>query len=782
MIKTNRLKQVLAVVIMAVVLGGVGQLTKLPTPLFPDDYSTIVVDQSGDYLRVFLNSEEQWIFPPSQEELPQKLKTAVINFEDKRFYSHWGVDPLAVARAMGQDLKAMKKVSGASTITMQVARLAEEKERTMFNKLIEMGQALRLETQYSKEELLRFYLTHAPYGGNIVGYKAASLRYFGKEPSSLTWGQAALLAVLPNSPALINPHRGRERLKQKRNRLLAKLKEKRIIDQTTCQLAQAEGIPKGEISFDLAAPHLARKLKKEQEQNIIKTTIDKELQLKVKGLVQNYMKKMKQHGVYNASVLVADTKTGAVKVYLGSNDYFDQQHGGKIDGVQMKRSSGSILKPFLYALAMDQGLIVADSKLKDIPTSYGAYSPYNANHQFKGVVTAQTALIDSLNAPAVALLDQYGIKNFYNFLEQAGVTTLFRTAEEYGLPLVLGGAEVKIWDIAALYRGLGNAGYFSGLQVTAEEGTDIFAPVKQSQQLITKGSAYLTLDIIDDLKRPGQDYFWRNYTSQWRIAWKTGTSYGNRDAWAVGTAPDWTIAVWLGNFSGQENKELSGLNAAAPLFFEIFNSLEKDYYQKFFSRPSSSLEEIKVSAETAYRLPKKIVEQDLADVTTAIRAKGAKPLRYSPYEEIVYSNQAQTKEVCSRCWNRDDVSKSLKVLYPPQVVQYLQELGNDKYISLPHQESCPTVNSTNPIEFIYPQDNSIIAIPRETDGEYQQLRFKIAHTGEQSKLFWYLDQKYLGCTKNKHQKSLLPTNGAHQLHVVDQEGYHREIKFYIKRN
>ena len=777
----NKVKIILASLITVLIIGGgVWQLTKLPAPLFPDDYSTVVVDETGEQLRVFLNSQEQWIFPPQDKELPAKLITAVTQFEDKRFYKHWGVDPLAVGRALVQDLRAGKIVSGASTITMQVARLAKEKDRTVVNKLIEMIQALRLEVKYSKEEILRLYLNHAPYGGNIKGYQAAAQRYFGKEAADLTWGQASLLAVLPNSPSLINPNRGREKLKTKRNRLLDKLQRKGIIDETTCQLAQAEEIPQGEQAFDLAAPHLARRLNNKYKQDVIKTTINKDLQQQSTQLVQKYMQKLQQQGVNNCAVLIADTKTGQVKSYIGSNDYFDHQHSGKIDGVQMKRSSGSILKPFLYAGAMDQGLIIPPSKIEDIPNSYGAYSPYNADNDFAGVVTARKALVNSLNAPAVSLLDQYGVQEFYDLLEEAGITTLFREAEAYGLPLALGGAEIKVWDIAALYRGLGNYGHFSGLEVMQSED-ELFTTVDQAQQLITPGAAYLTLDIIDDLKRPGADYFWRNYASQYRIAWKTGTSYGNRDAWAVGTSPEWTIAVWVGNFNGQENQKISGLNAAAPLFFELFNSLDKDYYQDFFAKPKDDLEEIKVSAQTGYRLSDKIMEQDLADLTTAVAPKNAKPLRYSPYEEIVYTNQAQTKEVCSRCWERNDLTKSLQVVYPPQVVAYLSKRGNNVYTTLPHRADCPTVSNNNPIEFIYPQQDSIISIPRGSDGNYQKVTFKVAHSGQNSKLFWYLDQEYLGTTKGSHQKLLLPASGEHQLHVVDGAGYHREIEFYVKK-
>lgn len=751
-----------------IIITGVWWLVQLPSPLFKPDYSTVVLDENGKFLRVFINEREQWALPPDGDKIPDKLKEAVLNYEDKRFYDHHGIDPLALVRAFYQNLREMDKISGASTITMQVARLTRPKARTIVNKLIEMVQALKIERKYSKEEILKSYLTHAPYGGNIIGYQTASYRYFGKNPAEMTWGEAATLAVLPNSPGLINPVQDSKKLKEKRNRLLKKLFSLEIIDEHTYQLAVTEPIPDKQLPFALSAPHLAEKLKSVSKQKIIKTTISRNLQQQVNRIAGEYMEMMKERGAYNCAILLASSETGEVKAYLGSHDYYDKIHSGQINGVEMARSTGSILKPFLYGLAMDEGLIIPQSKIKDIPISYGAYTPYNYSGGFDGVVTAREALIRSLNAPAVNLLDEYGIERFYSFLKKVGLTTLFRTPEEYGLPLILGGAEASLWDAASLYYGLANYGYFDRLHVIKDDEKNT------GKRLISQGSAYLVLDILKDLNRPGVEYFWQEYASNWKIAWKTGTSYGNRDSWAVGITPQWVIAVWVGNFDGSESQVLTGLGAAAPLLFRIFNSLEKDSYRSWFNRPID-LKKIRVSVNTGYRLkgyPEKTVEID-APVS-------ARPLRYSPFERVIYLSGDGSEEVCSLCWDRGDIKEVLKVVYPPEVIEYLKEMGNAFYTIPPHRKSCPTVSPENPIRFIYPQEGSKILIPRGIEGEYQKVKIKVAHSHHESKLFWYLDDNYLGETVEFHQQARVLSTGRHKLHVVDDEGHHREIVFYVE--
>ena len=743
-------------------------ISRIPDPLFPPDYSTLVLDEEGRYLRVFLNSKEQWHFPADGREVPERLKTAVIHFEDKRFEQHHGVDLAAVFRAAYQNLRRGEVVSGASTITMQLARLMRPKERTIKNKLIEMLQAVRIELKYSKDEILNLYLLHAPYGGNIIGFRTASLRYFGKEPENLSWAEAATLAVLPNNPANVNPVQNPARLKEKRDELLESLYQAGIIDRNTMQLALAEPVADRLYPFPLSAPQLAEKLARETEGDIIRTTINKGIQDQATAILKNYVEDNRNRGMRNAALLLTETVSGEVKAYVASQDFFDDANLGKIDGIQMRRSSASTLKPFLYALAMDEGMLIRESRLLDIPTSYGGYTPYNANNKFSGVVRADEALIRSLNAPVVNLLYHYGVEEFYEFLAEAGMEGLFRRAEDYGLSLILGGAEISLWELSRLYRGLGNYGFFSGLRVLRD------AEEPAGKQLLSPGSAYLVLETLKELKRPGTEYYWQDFQSSAPIAWKTGTSYGSRDAWAVGVSPDWTIAVWVGNFAGGEIKGMSGLESAAPLLFKVFNQLEKKGHKNWFEAPAGGLKEIQASASTGYRL-----RENTGEVVRTLAPAGAKPLQYSPYERVFYLDEAETMEVCSLCWDRADLKVVQKVIYPPQVYKYL---GNREVHAIPpHNPACPGAREINPIEFIYPQEGSLIFLPRGIDGEYQQVNLEAAHAQRESRLFWYLDNHYLGETVNKHQLTLAPEPGWHRLLVIDGWGNSKEISFYLER-
>lgn len=337
-------------------------------------------------------------------------------------------------------------MSGASTITMQVARLRKQKNRTYGQKVLEMIQAIKIDLRLSKQEILKAYLNHAPYGGNIIGYRTASRRYFDKEPVELSWAEAATLAVLPNAPGMVSPSANKQILENKRNLLLAKLYENQKIDKQTYELAIIEPLPDHEYRFKILAPHLTQKIKSSNpEEKIINTTIDYNLQDYLEQLTKQYISFQRRKGINNATALVIETKTGKVKAYVGSQGFFDFEGLGQVDGVQAPRSSGSVLKPFLYALAMDEGIVIPQTLIKDVPSYFDAFSPNNADEKFNGIVTAKGALIRSLNIPAVRLLNTYGVYRFYSFLQNAGMSTLFRTAEDYGLPLIIGGAEITAW-------------------------------------------------------------------------------------------------------------------------------------------------------------------------------------------------------------------------------------------------------------------------------------------------------------------------------------------------
>ncbi|MDE2810841.1 MAG: penicillin-binding protein 1C [Gemmatimonadota bacterium] len=747
-------------------------LTPLPRPLFAPDYSTLIVDHDGQLLRAFLSHGQQWCFPPDTSlAVPAKLRTAVLHFEDRRFYRHLGVDPLALGRALYQSATAGTVKSGASTITMQVARLMRPKERTYVNKTLETLLALKIELYYAKDQILRLYLDHAPYGGNIVGYQAAAHKYFRKPPDELTWSEAATLAVLPNAPGLVSPTADPQRLVQKRNRLLADLQNSGYFDAETLRLALAEPVPTRAFPYPVWAPHLSRSLKRDRQGRLIKTTIDANLQRELESLVGRHLRYLDHQGIGNGAALLVETGSGKVRAYVGSRDFFDPVHQGQVDGVIAPRSSGSLLKPFLYALSMDAGLILPQTLVKDVPTFYSGFSPRNADERYDGLVRAEEALVRSLNVPAVRLLRRYGLFNFYRFLQDAGVSTLVRPADDYGLPLILGGAEVTLWDMARLFRGLARGGQIEPLRYLQEQ-TEL-AP---SVPLISPSAAYLVLEALRNVRRPGVEYYWHQYQDQWPLAWKTGTSYGQRDAWALGVSPAWTIAVWVGNFSGEGNPALSGARAAGPLLFDIFHRVPKDLDQAWFPRPDADLTTATLCLDSGQP-----ASPHCPQPTQALTPRHRRPMPRCPYHRSIVLNGAGTHQVCSLCWKPDDHRLAQQMVYPTDVVQYLRERGQVLHDPPPHKADCPVQPEAKPLQVLYPTPEARLQVGRDFDGKQQPIVLRAAHSDRERALFWYVNHRFLGRTVNQHRLAVSLEPGAHALEIVDAHGFRDRTRFYVVR-
>ncbi|OFX88055.1 MAG: penicillin-binding protein 1C [Bacteroidetes bacterium GWF2_33_16] len=746
----------------------------LPNPLFNTDYSLIIKDESGKMLRVFLNKNEQWCLPLEDSiPVPEKLKTAVITYEDQYFYWHPGVNPVSLVRAIYQNISEKRIVSGASTISMQVARLRKRESRSYSQKIKEMFLALKINLYYSKDEILDLYLHHAPYGGNIIGYRTASKRYFDKDPRELSWGEAATLAVLPNAPGMVSPSANKKQLQIKRDQLLQKLFNKKVIDKETYDLALLEPLPDREYRFKIVAPHLSQTIKNSNPKGkIITTTIDFELQDYLEQVTKQYVAFQRRQGIKNGAVLVVETKTGKVKAYVGSQGFFDAEGLGQVDGVMASRSSGSLLKPFLYALAIDEGIIIPQTLVKDVPSYFDAFSPNNADEKFNGIVTAKDALIRSLNVPAVRLLNTYGVYRFYSFLQNAGVSTLFRTAEDYGLPLIIGGAEINAWDISMLFRGMANRGSFSPNYYLVADSVTVN---DKSPQLISSGACYLTLEMLNELKRPGAEYYWDQYQNQKPLAWKTGTSYGHKDAWAVGVSPQWTIAVWIGNFDGEGNKNLSGPGSAGPLLFDVFNYLKGDPTQKWFEKIEMDFKEVCICKETGFLAGDYCDDKDTVEVPIYMN-----PLRLCPFHYNVFLDTEEKYAVCSYCWEPGYHEKHY-LLYPADVTYYLRLRGQIIEKIPEHNPLCDKRSGINPLEFLYPTDSALIQIPRDFDGQYQKIISKIAHQTPTKNVFWYLDDFYLGSTKENHSKAIELSKGWHEIIVIDEDGYKDKVKVFVRK-
>ena len=720
--------------------------------IFEDRYSVSVLDDKGEIIGVSLNKDEQWHLK-SIDEISEKLKISVINYEDKDFYKHFGVDFTSLVRAVRDNLIKGRK-TGASTITMQVAKSLKPKERNIFNKYIEIIQAIKIDKFFEKDEILRMYLNNVPYGGNIVGYKTASYMYFQKKPDELTWAEATLLAVLPNSPGLMNVEKNQNKLLKKRDFLLKKLYDKKIINKRQYEISLKEPLPDKRYSFENLAPHLIRRVIEERKEKIIKTTIDSELQEKIEKISKDYSDFLKTQGIKNLSVLLIDNKSSEIKSYIGSQDFYDFENNGQVDGIIAKRSPGSLLKPFLYAVAIDEGLIAPCSKVPDVPLYFVNFSPQNANKKYYGIVEIQDALIKSLNIPFVSLLKEYGEEKFFYFLKEVlGFSD--DNPSRYGLSLILGTKEFTMEEIGKLYSGLANFGDFRS-PIYIDVGTRNFS--KESRYL-SKGSSYLTLNTIKKLERPGMETLYKEKNP---ISWKTGTSHGRRDGWAVGVTPDWTLVVWVGNFTGEGNSNLTGVYSAGNLLFRIMKILPKK--QKEFQKPND-LVKIKVDEETGYRLKYQIPSKEI------LYPIDAKPLRTSPYYKKIFIDD-NGQEIDSRDENFLNRKEKIILNYPIEVINFFIRNGFDV------SNIFGNTSKKKGIKIIYPTNGLRITIPKDFDGE-KDLIIKIANLKNQN-LYWYLNGEYLDKTRDR-EKNLKLGNGKYQLTIISEEGDMEKINFEILR-
>lgn len=568
---TSRRLIVILLAALFLVVGAFIGIISLPLPLekFSAPQATRFYDRNEELIQVIISDDGFFRLAVNLNDLPDLLIDTLILQEDQYFFQHPGVNPFAIARALLGNVASGRVVSGASTITMQLARMLERKPRTVFVKLIEMFRALQLEHRYSKLEILQAYLSIAPYGGNLEGLHSATYAYFGKPTKQLSAAQIALLVVIPKSPNSLRPDRHPEMAKLKRDTLLHKMAASGLIDRSTLMHAIDEPIPNQRLSFPAKIPHLAWYLKSQHPHKTdFYTSLDSNVQLRTEQMVRQYVGSLKDQGIQNASAVVIDTATREVRAMIGSADYFDIPSEGANNGAVALRSPGSTLKPFLYGLAMDDGLIAEKTKLADIPLSVAGYKPSNYSKTFRGHVTVREALIDSLNVVAVRLSQQLGIEKLYGLLKAGGITTLEHPPGYYGLPLVLGGVEISLLELTNLYAALANYGEYLPYKILTTG-----QPEQPPIHLLSPEASWLVGDILTDVERPDFPSIWQYSSSRPTVAWKTGTSYGHQDAWSVGYHPEYTVGVWVGNFSGAPASRLSGNHTAAPLFFDIVQAI-----------------------------------------------------------------------------------------------------------------------------------------------------------------------------------------------------------------
>ncbi len=798
------------IVLSLLIVLLLGYLFCLPGRLFDPPYSTVVTDRNGELLGARVAEDGQWRFPPTAN-VPDKYAVCLIQFEDRHFYSHPGVNPLALGRALVQNVREGRIVSGGSTLTMQVIRLSRQNRRTYAEKLIEMVFATRLELSRSKKEIMALYASHAPMGGNVVGIDAASWRYFGHAPESLSWAEAALLAVLPNSPAMMHVGRDRAGLQRKRDRLLRRLLDSGHIDQTDYELALLEPLPDRPRPLPQVAPHLVTRFHLQHPGTRVRSTVNKHLQVQVEETLSRWSTEFASNYIYNLAALVVDLECNEVLTYCGNVGFESNERGGQVDIIQSLRSTGSILKPFLYSAMLEEGNLLPTELIPDIPINVNGFAPRNFSLDYDGAVPADEALARSLNVPAVLALRKYGVSKFHDLLKRVGLTTLYRSADHYGLSLILGGTEGTLWDVANAYarlayavtdynrdrtyyqhgpfqtsldsevRGLFSPGtsekelFQASLDPEAgDRGSGDGAAVIEGAPPFRAGAAWLTLKALTNVNRPEE--LDRSFVPSVReVAWKTGTSYGFRDGWSVGITPRYLVAVWTGNASGEGRPGLTGARTSARVMFDLFNLLPPTGW---FDCPYGELMEAAVCRESGQLRGMHCPEGSID--TLLLPAKGLQGSVCAHHKRVHVSDDGRYR-VHETCAGARGIRPVSWFQLPPSWEWYYKQ-KHPSYRSLPplSPECSSGSASATEMQFIYPFPGAVLRLTKQLDGSLGNVVFELAHRRPSSRVYWHLGGDYVGETSGIHRMALSPGRGEHTLTVVDEAGGSLAIRFMVE--
>lgn len=744
-------------------------LTCLPKVPFQKSPSTVLESRNGHLLAATISKDGQWFFPAS-DSTPEKFKIAIVEFEDRRFYHHHGISIKALGRATYQNVSNRRVVSGGSTIQMQLARMIRNRKgKKLSDKFYEMLMALRLSARYDREELLNLYAANAPFGGNVIGIDAAAWRYFGHSSAQISWGEAALLAVLPNAPSLMHPGKNRDLLREKRNRLLERLLDQKIITQTDFDLAIMESLPDKPKRLPQKALHYLMQAKQKGfEGKRVHSSINIDMQTKLERIVGIHSNMLSQNGVHNAAAIILDAKTGDVLSYV-ANSSNQKKHQKDVDMIMASRSTGSILKPFLYAEMLQEGSLAPNTLLFDVPTRIGGYAPKNYHENYQGMVPAKDALARSLNIPAVLMLQQFGIARFKSTLTNHGLTTFNRPAGHYGLSLILGGGEAKLFELCHVYQYWVKQLHENGAN-TIHKFDHIHSVPPQRTQL-DPASIYLAFEAMAEVNRPEEEANWLEFEDGRKVAWKTGTSFGFRDAWAIGVTPEYIVGVWTGNADGEGRPGLTGTQASAPILFQAFNMLPRTGW---FEKPNAHLHSYKLCEQSGYRMSDNC-ERGIPTLTP----KNGTLIPSCPFHKVVHLDEKSEKRVVGSCYPPYKMKHSKWFVLPPLAEKFYQS-RQPGYEELPEWLPICQPEQDVVMQFIYPQVNGEIMIPRLPNGKRGKVVFEVAHQNDNALVYWHLNNMFLGTTKGIHQKILVPPTGEQTLMVVDEFGnsIRRKIKVF----
>lgn len=726
----------------------------------------ILYSMDGTMIHAYLSADEQLMVPVPLSKIHPSVVACAISSEDKRFYRHAGVDPKAFGRACIQNVRAGRIVSGASTITMQLARLCDPKPRTIWAKAVEMVRAVQLERAYSKSKILEMYLNHLPFGGNIIGVEAASRVYFGKSAENLNLEECAFLMGIPQSPNRYHPLKFYAEANRRKNYVLARLLEDRVID-TVAYWRSVGALPVvSRHAIPFLAPHFCEWIRNESQgkSGVVRTTLDQSLQQRAEMIVAEHHHTLEQQGIHNISVVVLDNQTRAVRAYVGSQDFFDATYDGQVQGPWALRCPGSALKPFLTLLALEKGDVTPLQKIADVPTHYIGLDPENFYRDYEGMVSIKDALKHSLNVPAVRLLDMEGGDAFKRFLETNGFQHLKRPADYYGLGLVLGGCGVTLLELTNAYATLASGGIFRQISITVLPPLPPLAGEGWGEggKIYSDDAAYLVSDILKEDPAPGGVTF----------AFKTGTSANHKDAWCVGYTPDITVGVWCGNFSGESSRFLVGRSAALPVVEKIIRAAWRPCQRPWFSRPDGigqrqvcALSGLPASPLCPHLVPDNYLPGRTKNHACSIHAQ-------------LFVSTDGTVQYCAGCIDGKVYRTKSIERYPPEIAAFYASKGMTRFQIPPHDTECLMDQAKkNDIRILSPADKDRFY------GEVgTRVPIKVAATRSGQELYLFMDQSYFGKLPPSAVSFYRPEPGPHKLTVLDENGGSVSVAFEVLKS
>ena len=743
-------------------------LFPLPKEKLFKSSSAFVYSREGRLLRAFTSKDKFWRRSVKLEEIPDLMIESVLTCEDRWFYYHPGFNPISIVSAMLDNIRAGRVVRGGSTITMQIARMMEPRKRTVPSKIIELFRAVQLELTYSKKELLEIYFNMVAYGGNIEGIAAASLFYFDKSPDRLSVSEIAVLAAIPVRPAEFRPDISPEKCRHRRNQVLKKMYGRGLISREEYVGAGEEEIPWRRIDLPFIAPHFSRSMVMLYPGScIINSTIDIKIQEICERLACRHHSRLAKKNINNLSAVVIDNESGELLALVGSPDFNDMPHDGQVNGALAPRSPGSALKPFIYALAFEQGLISPQLKVEDIPINYGGYAPVNYDKEYHGIVSVTEALINSFNIPPVNLTSRVGLKKFHDFLKSGGITSLTGNYYDYGLPLILGSGEVKLMELTNLYSLFAGGGVYKNIKITA--GQD----ASPGRRLLSEETCYLISDILSGLARPDLPTCWEFTPDMPKIAWKTGTSYGRRDAWAIGYNPIFTVGVWAGNFSGEGSVDIVGAEIAAPLMFDIFNEIMAGREHVWFDVPRGLA--VRGVSVISGRPPNEYGGETIKEYYIP----GVSPSRKCDVLKKIYVDVQTGCRLTKDCLYGREYKEVVVQDWPPRLATWLVQRGAVEPLP-PFDMSCRSPVDTDAPVIVSPENGTryvlVDCIPRE----YQRISFEASSFSGGGEIHWFLDNRHHASSVSGEKVFYSPERGEHVLMCVDEQGHSSSLTFVIK--